>query len=204
MAVRGILYIISAPSGTGKTTLVNRLISQDPDIKKSISHTTRTPRRVEQEGKDYYFVSLETFEGLKEQGHFVETAEVFGHWYGTSKDWLENQLSHGIDVILEIDWQGARRIREIFSCVTIFILPPAKEILLARLKARAEDNVEVINNRMQKATSEMIHYSEYDYVIINDNFEAALDDLYSIVRAGRNSMILQRERHAALISELIT
>lgn len=204
MAVRGILYIISAPSGTGKTTLVNRLINNDPQVKMSVSHTTRAPRRGEQEGKDYYFVDLPHFQALKEEGFFVETAEVFGNWYGTSKSWLDDQLSKGADVVLEIDWQGARRIREIFSCVSIFILPPAKSILLSRLKTRAEDNVDVIHSRMDQATHEMIHYSEYDYVIINDDFEVALEDLYAIVRSGRSSMILQRERYATLISELIT
>lgn len=204
MVVRGILYIISAPSGTGKTTLVNRLINNDPQVKMSVSHTTRPPRRGEQEGKDYYFVDKDDFQALKEDGFFVETAEVFGNWYGTSKSWLDDQLSNGSDVVLEIDWQGARRIREIFSCVSIFILPPAKSILLSRLKNRAEDNVEVIHSRMNQATHEMIHYSEYDYVIINDDFEVALEDLYAIVRSGRSSMILQRERYATLISELIT
>lgn len=204
MTVRGILYIISAPSGAGKTTLVHRLVAQDEHVRISISHTTRMPRMGEQEAKDYYFVDLAQFNLLKAQGCFVETAQVFGCWYGTSRDWLDETLALGFDVILEIDWQGARRVREIFSCVSVFILPPSKAILLGRLQARAQDDARVIAQRMQQATNEMVHYSEYDYVIINDDVETALGDLSAIVRSERKKMIFQRERYAGLISELIS
>ncbi len=203
MTVRGILYIISAPSGAGKTTLVRRLVAQDGHVKVSISHTTRNPRIGEQEAQDYYFVTLSEFNMLKMQGCFVETAQVFGHWYGTSKAWLDETLSLGVDVILEIDWQGARRVREIFSCVSIFVLPPSKAILLDRLKTRNQDDPCVIAQRMQEATSEMVHYSEYDYIIINDEVENAFKDLYAIVCAERKKMIFQRERYCDAISELI-
>jgi len=204
MTVQGILYIISAPSGAGKTTLVNTLIASNPQLRKSISHTTRLPRVTEVNGRDYYFVNEQEFVELELQGHFIETAKVFGNWYGTSKSWLENSLSEGLDVILEIDWQGARRVREYFNCVSIFILPPSKAELLDRLQLRAQDNPKVISQRMQAARNEMIHYSEYDYLIINDNFDSALSDLQAIIQTQRKRVLFQGECCAALISELMT
>ena len=204
MTVQGIVYIVSAPSGAGKTTLVNQLISQNLNIRLSISHTTRLPRVGEQEGKDYYFVELAEFEALKQQGYFVETAEVFGNWYGTSKKGLEQRLLSGSDVILELDWQGAKSIRELFACVTIFILPPTKTALLVRLRARAQDEEAVIAKRMEKAVDEIKHYSEYDYIIVNEHLDRALDDLSAIIRAGHHSMRFQAKCYAEFISELIT
>lgn len=204
MAARGILYIVSAPSGTGKTTLVTRLANQDPNIRVSVSHTTRAPRVGEKEGKDYYFVELPNFKQLEQEGHFLETAHVFGNWYGTSKGAIEEQLAMGLDVILEIDWQGARHIKAHYPCISIFILPPAKAALLTRLKSRAQDDDAVITQRMNRAVDEMSHYNEYDYIVVNDNFETALGDLLAIIRAGRHSIALQSEQFATLMRELMT
>lgn len=203
MTVQGILYIISAPSGAGKTTLVSTLIARNPQLCKSISHTTRAPRAAEIDGQDYYFVDKNAFFQLQAQGNFIETAEVFGNWYGTSKNWLEKSLSSGLDVILEIDWQGARHVREHFDCVSIFIFPPSKVELLERLQLRAQDDPKVINQRMQAARNEMIHYSEYDYLIVNDEIGSALSDLQAIIQTQRKRVLFQRDHYAALISELI-
>ncbi len=202
MTMPGTLYVISAPSGAGKTSLVQAIIKQDDKILVSVSHTTRPARGQEQEGKDYHFVDQSAFNALKSEGMFLEHAEVFGHMYGTSKIWVENQLKNGFDVILEIDWQGARRIREWMACQSIFVLPPSREALLSRLEDRGQDDPAVINRRMQQASNEVSHFNEYDYVIVNDDFDLAVSDLKAIIRARRKRMPMQRERWAALISEL--
>lgn len=202
MSTPGTLFIISAPSGAGKTSLVNALIEQDKQIMVSVSHTTRESRPSEKDGKDYHFVSVEEFNTLKSEGHFLEHAEVFGSWYGTSKLWVENQLKNGFDIILEIDWQGARRVREMMACQSIFILPPSRQALMDRLEDRGQDDPATINRRMQQASSEVAHFNEYEFVIVNDNFDLALADLQAIIRARRKIMPTQRERWAALINEL--
>lgn len=202
MSVPGTMFILSAPSGAGKTSLVKALIKEDPQILVSVSHTTRAPRPNEVEGKDYHFISQENFNTLKSEGHFLEHAEVFGAWYGTSKLWVENQLKNGYDVILEIDWQGARRVREMMACQSIFILPPSREELLSRLEDRGQDDPATINRRMQQASNEISHFNEYEFVVVNDTFEVALADLQAIIRARRKIMPTQRERWASLISEL--
>ncbi len=202
MSVPGTMFILSAPSGAGKTSLVKALIESDEHILVSVSHTTRAPRPAEVEGKDYHFISQQEFNTLKAEGHFLEHAEVFGAWYGTSKIWVENQLKNGFDIILEIDWQGARRVREMMACQSIFILPPSRQALLDRLEDRGQDDPGTINRRMQQASSEVAHFNEYDFVVVNDNFDVALADLQAIIRSRRKIMPSQRERWVALINEL--
>lgn len=203
MSIRGTLYIISAPSGGGKTSLVNALVKQAPDICVSISHTTRAPRVGEIEGVNYFFVDEPGFKAYQENGHFLEYAKVFNHWYGTSKEWVLNQLQQGKDVILEIDWQGARRIKEQMECVTIFILPPSLESLSARLRERGQDNEEIIQERMAKASEEMSHYPEYDYVVVNDHFDSALSDLHAILRTQRLRTPAQQGRYGHVFAALL-
>jgi guanylate kinase len=203
MSVLGTLFIISAPSGGGKTTLVNALLQRLNNLKVSISHTTRAPRSGEQDGKNYFFVDEQKFLDLQGKGIFLETAKVFNHWYGTSKTWVMQELHQGVDVILEIDWQGAQRMKEQMDCVSIFILPPSREILQTRLQARQQDSAEVIALRMNKASQEISHYTEYDYVVVNDNFEDACEDLVSIVRAQRVKTPIQKRRYEKLLASLI-
>jgi guanylate kinase len=203
MSVLGTLFIISAPSGGGKTTLVNALLQRLSNLKVSVSHTTRAPRNGEQDGKNYFFVDEQKFLDLQEKGIFLETAKVFNHWYGTSKTWVMDQLDQGVDVVLEIDWQGAQRMKEQMDCVSIFILPPSREILQTRLQARQQDSAEVIALRMNKASQEISHYTEYDYVVVNDNFEDACEDLVSIVRAQRVKTPFQKRRYEKLLASLI-
>lgn len=183
--MKGTLYVISAPSGGGKTSLVNTLVQDVPDLCVSISHTTRAPRVGERDGVNYFFVDETTFFTHQQQGHFLEYAKVYQHFYGTSKQWVITQLGAGKDVILEIDWQGARSIKAQLPCVTIFILPPSVESLAQRLRDRGQDDEIIIQNRMAKASDEISHSVEYDYQIVNDRFEPALRDLYTIVRANR-------------------
>jgi guanylate kinase len=204
MSALGTLFILSAPSGGGKTSLVESIIKSDPKILVSVSHTTRSMRPHEVEGQHYYFVDKSAFERLKEQGQFLETAEVFGNWYGTSKTWVEAQLEKGFDVFLDIDWQGAQRIREQIDCVSIFMIPPSKSALVTRLQERKQDDASVIARRMQRASAEMSHYAEYDYLVVNDDFNEALADLKAIVRASRRRLPLQEVRYSALLKELIT
>lgn len=200
----GTLYIISAPSGAGKTSLVKALLERDAQIRVSVSHTTRAMRPGEINGVNYHFVDRDTFLGMREQGEFLECAEVFGNCYGTSQRTLEETLAQGIDLILEIDWQGARQVREVLPhAKSIFILPPTQEDLRQRLNSRGQDSEEVINARMQEAVSEMSHYPEYDYVVINDQFADALDDLRAIFRANRLHHVAQRRRQASLLEQLL-
>lgn len=200
----GTLYVFSAPSGAGKTTLVKALLEQTNAIGVSVSHTTRAPRDGEINGKDYNFVSQETFKDLIEQSAFLEHAQVFDNFYGTSQHWVEQELEAGRDVILEIDWQGAQQIRkQMPNMVSVFILPPSREELLKRLTGRGTDADEVITRRMQDAVSEMSHYGEFDYLIINDNFEDALQELRSIVLARRQRTSAQSQKQQLLLRNLL-
>lgn len=184
MQRRGILYTVFAPSGAGKTSLVKALLDQRPELTVSISHTTRAQRSGEIDGVNYHFVDRKTFTGMIERGEFLEQAEVFGNLYGTSQQWVEQTLLSGRDVILEIDWQGAQQIRRLMpDNISIFILPPSLETLLQRLNARGQDDEAVIQRRMAQARDELSHYTEADFLVVNDQFDKALADLVAIVRA---------------------
>ncbi|MDG6448818.1 guanylate kinase [Glaesserella parasuis] len=203
----GNLYIISAPSGAGKSSLINALLADLPrsQVQLSISHTTRNPRPGEEHGVHYYFTQHEEFKRLIEQGHFLEWAEVFGNYYGTSLPMIERSLEQGIDVFLDIDWQGARQIRaKVPNVKTIFILPPSKAELEKRLIGRGQDSAETIAKRMSEAVSEMSHYNEFDYVIVNDDFQVALSELKSILIAERLKQAAQAERYQFLIASLLS
>ena len=200
----GQLFIISAPSGGGKTSLVAALVSQDANLQVSISHTTRRPRPGEVNEKNYYFIDVDSFKSMAENQAFLEHAEVFDHYYGTSWKSVENIIASGKDAILEIDWQGAQLIKQQMECVTLFIIPPSKQSLAQRLKSRGQDSDTTITQRMNKAATEMQHYPEYDYLIINDEFNDALEDIKSVIRASRLKTAQQRLVHTALINELIT
>lgn len=200
----GTLYVFSAPSGAGKTTLVKALLEQTTDIGVSVSHTTRAPRDGEVDGKDYNFVSQDTFKGLIDQNAFLEHAQVFDNFYGTSQIWVEQELDAGRDVILEIDWQGAQQIRQQMPhMVSVFILPPSREELLKRLTGRGTDSQEIIDRRMQDAVSEMSHYGEFNYLIINDDFDSALQELRSIVIARRQRSAVQSQKQQSLLENLL-
>lgn len=201
----GTLYIVSAPSGAGKTSLVRQLIQQVADLKLSVSHTTRASRSGEIEGQDYHFVSTETFVEMINKAEFLEHAQVFSHYYGTSEAWVKEQLKSGLDVILEIDWQGAAQVRRLMpDACSIFILPPSRAILEQRLRNRGTDSDEVIAQRMAEAREEMSHYSEADYLIINDDFEQALAQMKSVLIANRSKIEPQSQLHRETISELLS
>ncbi|MCX4027300.1 guanylate kinase [Endozoicomonas sp. SM1973] len=201
----GTLFIISAPSGAGKTSLVNALIEKTKDICVSVSHTTRSQRPGEQDGVNYHFVSVEQFQQMLNQSAFLESANVFGNYYGTSQQWVEQKLANGIDVILEIDWQGAQQVRELLpDAMSIFILPPSKAALQDRLEKRGQDNEGVINKRMAAAVDEMTHHVEYDYLVVNDDFDQALQQLQAIVIASRQQLTKQQMRHQQLLTELLS
>lgn len=203
-ATTGTLYIVSAPSGAGKTSLVKALVDAQPQVRVSISHTTRAMRPGEVDGVNYHFVSREEFLARLERNEFLEHAEVFGNLYGTSQRWLEQTLAEGYDLILEIDWQGAQQVRRLMpQAKSIFILPPTQEALRQRLNNRGQDSDEIIEKRMREAVSEMSHYVEYDYLVINDDFAHALIDLQSIFRANQLKQQAQQQRHARLLSELL-
>ena len=179
------LYVVSAPSGGGKTSLVNALLEADEQVRLSVSHTTRAPRPGEKDGVHYHFVSEDEFLAVVENDAFLEHAEVFGHRYGTGKEAVERQLSAGFDVLLDIDWQGARQIRDSYpACRTVFIVPPSIRELRRRLTGRGQDSEETIEKRMREARSEISHWDEFDFVIVNDRFDEALADLRSIIRTG--------------------
>ncbi|MGP3790221.1 guanylate kinase [Pseudomonas sp. B392_1p] len=200
----GTLYIVSAPSGAGKTSLVKALIDSMPQVRVSVSHTTRNIRPGEVDGVNYHFVVREQFQAMLEGGEFLEHAEVFGNLYGTSQRWLEQALAEGYDLILEIDWQGAQQVRRLMpQARSIFILPPTQQALRQRLTNRGQDSDEVIDDRMREAVSEMSHYVEYDYLVINDDFAHALDDLKAIFRANQLRQDAQQQRHQQLLSELL-
>ena len=201
----GTLYIISAPSGAGKSSLLKALLeSMSGELALSVSHTTRYPRPGEVDGEDYYFIDGVAFEGMVKRGEFLEHAQVFDNRYGTSRQAVADQLATGVDVILEIDWQGARLVREQMpETVGIFVMPPSQEALQQRLQDRGQDDDEVIARRMRDAVSEMSHYDEYDYLVINDVFQEALDELLLIMRSGQLRLAPQVGQHAALLADLL-
>lgn len=200
---QGNLFIITAASGAGKTSLVKALLAKDSHIKLSISHTTRKPRPLEQDGVHYHFVDDATFLNMLESGAFLESAQVHGARYGTSQTGVDTALAAGNDVILEIDWQGAEQVREIYpNAISIFILPPSVETLAERLNNRGQDSAEVIAKRVAAAREEMRHLVEFDYVTINDDFDVALQDLLAIVRTQRLKTAAQVARYQALIQKL--
>ena len=192
-ATRGQLLIVSAPSGAGKTSLIKALMDQDDRVEVSVSHTTRPQRPGETEGVNYFFVSTDTFNEMRDAGAFFEFAEVFGHLYGTSLAQLEARLSDGADVILEIDWQGAQQLREKMreDIVSVFILPPSKKELERRLKERGQDTDEVVKERMSEATAEITHWAEYDYVIINEDLNLSVKTVLGILHSERMKRIRQ-------------
>jgi guanylate kinase len=200
----GTLFVISAPSGAGKTSLVKALLEQTPDIGVSVSHTTRAKRPGEQDGVDYHFVDHKAFEAMVEDAAFLEHAQVFDNYYGTAAANIETTLAAGRDVILEIDWQGAAQVRKLIPhAVNIFILPPSRQTLEERLRGRGQDSDEIIQRRMRDAVSETSHYPEYDYLVVNDQFEKALAELKSIVIARRCRYQAQTQRLAPLLKELL-
>ncbi|MDQ3730897.1 MAG: guanylate kinase [Pseudomonadota bacterium] len=204
MANQASLLIVAAPSGTGKTSLVTSLVDLLPGIVVSVSHTTRPRRSQEQNGVHYYFVDQRAFAALIEADQFLEHARVFDHQYGTTRAAVEAQLAQGLDVILEIDWQGAAQARaRIPECVSIFILPPSRKVLEERLRSRAQDSDEIIARRMRAAVAEMRHYAEFDYLVINDDFERALDALKAIVLASRQRLALQVARERERLRQLL-
>lgn len=204
-ATRGQLLIVSAPSGAGKTSLIKALMEQDQRVEVSVSHTTRPQRPGEVEGVNYFFISTETFREMREAGAFFESAEVFGHFYGTSLTQLEARLSDGADVILEIDWQGAQQVRKLLpDSAWLFILPPSLEALKSRLQTRGQDAEDIIDLRMRAARDEMSHWDEADYLIINDQFDAALEALQALVRSLRLRTGQQQSALQNLIEDLLT
>ena len=202
---KGRLIIVSAPSGAGKTSLVGALLTQDETLVVSVSHTTRAKRPKESEGVDYYFIDPRTFATMVDDGAFLEHAEVFGHRYGTSRHAVAEELARGHDVVLEIDWQGARMIRAEFpDTYDIFILPPSLTELAARLKARGEDDPDVISRRMNEAKKEMSHYDDYANLVVNDDFDQALSQMAAIVVAARCGKRLPRREMKTLLAELLS
>ncbi len=203
-ATRGQLLIVSAPSGAGKTSLIKALMEQDQRVEVSVSHTTRPQRPGEAEGVNYFFISTETFHEMREAGAFFESAEVFGHFYGTSLTQLEARLSDGADVILEIDWQGAQQVRKLLpDSAWLFILPPSLEALKSRLQTRGQDAEDTIEIRMRAARDEMSHWDQADYLIINDQFDSALEALQALVRSLRLRTGQQGSAIQNLIEDLL-
>lgn len=203
----GKLYIVSAPSGAGKTSLVKALVDSTPNLLASVSHTTRTMRPGERDGVNYHFVSRQQFADMVAQNAFLEHAEVFGNCYGTSRQWVLDTLAGGRDVVLEIDWQGARLVKQKMpDAVSIFILPPSREALRERLTGRGQDPVEVIQQRMAQAVSEMSHHSEADFLLINDDFSTALGEFRAIIegRAPQLRCAVQRQQQQALLDALLS
>lgn len=199
----GNLFIISAPSGAGKTSLVHALLNINPHIDLSVSYTTRDPRPGEQNGKDYHFVSRDTFLAMAQRGEFLESAEVYGNFYGTSQTWIRQANTDGRDVLLEIDWQGAAQVRRLFpESISIFILPPSREALEQRLKGRGKDNAAVIAKRMAAVSADVAHVAEFNYVIINDNLDVALHELSAVILSANLRCAAQMSRHQALINQL--
>jgi guanylate kinase len=201
--MNGTLFIVSSPSGGGKTSLVKALLEAEQDIRVSVSHTTRPPRPGEVDGRDYHFVSPPQFERMIESGEFLESAVIYGNRYGTSQKWLEREMAQGRDVLLEIDWQGAQQVRRrVTRAVSIYILPPSLEVLESRLRGRGQDSPEAIARRLAAAREEIGHVAEYDYVIINEQFDRAALDLRSIVRAERLKLARQLARHGEVINRM--
>jgi guanylate kinase len=201
---RGRLYVISAPSGAGKTSLVKALLKSEPRLRLSISHTTRTRRPTEVEGREYHFVSRPEFAQLVARGEFLEHARVFDNDYGTSRAFVESQLAQGHDVLLEIDWQGAQQVRRAMpDCVSIFVLPPARQALSVRLARRATDTPEVIRRRLEDASGDMSHYDEFDYAVVNDDFDKAVTELRRIIEGQGEDLRSTRPELKPLLAELL-
>lgn len=199
----GTLFVISAPSGAGKTSLVAEMLRADQKLGVSVSHTTRPMREGEKDGFNYHFVSRGEFESMIGRGDFLEHADVFGNYYGTSQVWVREMLARARDVILEIDWQGAGQVRHLIpECVSIFIVPPSPEILRDRLVGRGTDAPEVVERRLSEAREECRHVAEFDYLVVNDDFREALADLLAIVRSQRLQIVIQQTRHQRLLSGL--
>ena len=204
MTSTGILYTVSAPSGAGKTSLVAALIERCPALRVSVSHTTRAMRPGEEDGVNYHFVEEQRFLGMLEEAEFLEHARVFGNLYGTSRSWVEQQLALGTDVILEIDWQGAQQVRrQMPDTRAIFILPPSRKTLEQRLTARGQDDAGIIAGRMAQAVEEMSHYVEADYLVVNRDFEQALDELEAIIVSHRLGIARQQEALGELLRDLL-
>jgi guanylate kinase len=200
----GNLFILSAPSGAGKSSLIHALLGQHQDMQLSVSHTTRAPRPGEVDGVHYHFVSVEAFKALIADNNFLEWAEVFGNYYGTSRTTIEQVLALGRDVFLDIDWQGARQIKsQVPSVLSIFILPPSVAELEKRLNQRGQDNQEIISKRMLQAKSEISHVTEYDYVLVNDDFQQCLNELQQVVLSQRLTLQKQQQRQQALLTDLL-
>ena len=198
------LFIVAAPSGCGKTSLVKALIAQIEDLCVSVSHTTRAARPGEAHGKNYFFVSKQEFDQIKKEDGFIESAQVFDNHYGSAKQTVRDLLESGTDVILEIDWQGARQVKKSFNdAIGIFILPPSEATLRERLTDRGQDDKNIIDRRMQDAVSEMRHYDEFDYLVINDDFNLALTDLSTIIHSQRFLLSQQSEKYQSLLNSLI-
>jgi len=197
----GALFIVSSPSGGGKTSLVKALLEAEPEVRLSVSHTTRPARPGEVNGHDYHFVSPPEFQRMLDAGEFLESAVIYGNRYGTSGKWIERERSDGRDVVLEIDWQGAQQVRRLIrQVVSIFIMPPSPAVLESRLRGRGQDSEEVVARRLAAAREEISHVSEYEYVIINDDFDRAAQDLRSIIRAERLKLARQLARNLNLIN----
>ncbi|MCC4833485.1 guanylate kinase [Shewanella sp. 10N.7] len=205
MSARGNLFIVSAPSGAGKSSLISALLKDKPsDMQVSVSHTTRKPRPGEVNGQHYHFVSVEEFKALIADEAFFEWAEVFGNYYGTSRTVIEQTLANGIDVFLDIDWQGAEQAKKLMpDAIGVFILPPSRAELERRLTGRGQDSQEVIDGRMAEAVSEMSHYKDADYIIVNDDFDVALGDLCAIIRSQRSTCASQIHTHNDMINDLL-
>ncbi len=202
--MRGTLYIVAAPSGAGKSSLVNACLARDPAIRLSVSFTSRAPRPGERHAEHYHFVSVDAFQQMVAAGDFFEHALVHGDWKGTARQSVEPQLAAGHDVLLEIDWQGARQVREqVADAVSVFILPPSREALQQRMRARGQDSEPVMAQRLAAAREEMSHYKEFDYVIVNEDFGIAVDEMCSIFMASRLRRDRQVQRHASLIETLL-
>jgi guanylate kinase len=202
--MRGTLYIVAAPSGAGKSSLVNACLARDPAIRLSISFTSRAPRPGERQGEHYHFVDVDTFQRMVAAGDFFEHALVHGDWKGTARQSVEPQLEAGNDVLLEIDWQGARQVRgQVPEAVSVFILPPSRAALEQRMRTRGQDSEQVIRQRLAAAQEEMSHYGEFDYLIVNENFQTAVDEMCSIFAASRLRRHVQVMRHERLIAALL-
>jgi guanylate kinase len=196
--------VVSAPSGGGKTSIINALLKLDPGVSLSVSHTTRPPRPAEEDGVHYFFTDEADFLNLVEKDAFLEHAMVFDHRYGTGRRAVERQLEAGFDVLLDIDWQGARQIRDSFpACCTVFIIPPSLEVLRQRLAERAQDSEEVIARRMRDARAEISHWGEFDFLLINDNFQDAVSDLQSIIRRGTPERKISDDRTREILANLL-
>ena len=202
--MRGTLFIVAAPSGAGKSSIVNAVLARDPNICLSISFTSRQPRPGERHAEHYHFVSAQEFEGMVEAGDFFEHALVHGDWKGSARQSVEPQLASGKDVLLEIDWQGARQVRsKVPDAVSVFILPPSRQALEQRMRSRGQDSEEVIAQRLSAAREEMSHYGEFDFVIVNEDFGTAVDEMCAIFTASRVRRDQQVARHSRLITALL-